>query len=53
MIADALLVDDHHLVLKGYGWMLKVLSVVDPSMVKDYLIKKPCENAKSFISLCL
>ncbi|NLC41609.1 MAG: DNA alkylation repair protein [Erysipelothrix sp.] len=39
MIADALLVDDHHLVLKGYGWMLKVLSVVDPSMVKDYLIK--------------
>lgn len=28
-IVDALLLDKHDLVLKGYGWMLKVLSQAD------------------------
>jgi len=26
LISDALMHDSHHLVLQGYGWMLKVLS---------------------------
>jgi 3-methyladenine DNA glycosylase AlkD len=39
LIADKLMMDDHHLVLKGYGWMLKVLSTVKPDDVYDYLIK--------------
>ena len=39
MISDRLLKDGHDLVLKGYGWMLKSLSQVDPSIVEEYLIK--------------
>lgn len=39
LIADKLMKDEHHLVLKGYGWMLKVLSTVKPNDVYDYLIK--------------
>lgn len=39
MISDRLLKDEHDLVLKGYGWMLKSLSQVDPSVVEEYLIK--------------
>lgn len=39
MISDRLLNDEHDLVLKGYGWMLKSLSQVDPSIVEEYLIK--------------
>lgn len=39
MISDRLLKDEHDLVLKGYGWMLKSLSQVDPSIVEEYLIK--------------
>ncbi len=40
-VADQLLVDSHDLVLKGYGWMLKVLSQSEPQPVIDYLaIKK-------------
>jgi 3-methyladenine DNA glycosylase AlkD len=40
LISDALLNDNHYLVLKGYGWMLKVLSQVDKDQVYHYLIKK-------------
>ncbi len=38
-IADLLMNDDHYLVLKGYGWMLKVLSQVEPQAVAEYLSK--------------
>ena len=38
-ISDILMSDDHYLVLKGYGWMLKTLSVAEPEIVFDYLIK--------------
>ena len=36
-VADRLMYDDHHLVLKGYGWMLKVLSQKEPDTVYDYV----------------
>lgn len=36
-IADRLLLDEHDLVCKGYGWMLKCLSLVEPSRVEEYL----------------
>lgn len=39
MISDALMNDSHYLVLKGYGWMLKVLSEAEPEKVYEYLIK--------------
>jgi 3-methyladenine DNA glycosylase AlkD len=39
LISDALMNDEHHLVLKGYGWMLKILSEVEPDNVYEYLIK--------------
>lgn len=35
--ANLLFEDEHYLVLKGYGWMLKVLSTIDPQAVKDYV----------------
>lgn len=38
IISDALMEDGNDLVLKGYGWMLKSLSQVDPDSVKKYLI---------------
>ncbi len=38
-ISDALMNDSHYLVLKGYGWMLKVLSQVEKDSVCDYLMK--------------
>ena len=38
-ISDALMNDEHYLVLKGYGWMLKVLSQVEPDAVYEYLAK--------------
>ncbi|NLX77353.1 MAG: DNA alkylation repair protein [Clostridiaceae bacterium] len=38
-IADRLLTDKHDLVRKGYGWTLKTLSVKEPQLVRDYLIK--------------
>lgn len=37
LIAERLMHDPHHLVLKGYGWMLKELSEVNPDIVYDYL----------------
>ena len=37
LISEALLHDDHHLVLKGYGWMLKVLSETEHIKVYEYL----------------
>lgn len=40
LVSDALLNDEHYLVLKGYGWMLKVLSQNEPDNVYDYLIRK-------------
>lgn len=36
-IADVLIRDEHPLVLKGCGWMLKVLSTKKPQLVSDYL----------------
>ena len=36
-VADLLMQDEHDLVRKGYGWMLKVLSVKDPEAVFNYL----------------
>lgn len=38
IISDALMEDEHDLVRKGYGWMLKVLSKVERDTVKKYLI---------------
>ena len=38
-ISDLLMADDHDLVRKGYGWMLKELSAKEPEMVFDYLLK--------------
>lgn len=37
-ISNSLMTDEHDLVQKGYGWMLKSLSQVDREVVKDYLI---------------
>ncbi|MDE5866469.1 MAG: DNA alkylation repair protein [Lachnospiraceae bacterium] len=37
-ISDSLMKDEHDLVQKGYGWMLKSLSQVDMEAVKDYLV---------------
>ena len=42
-ISDRLMSDEHDLVLKGYGWMLKALSQVNPNCVKEYLIQN-CKN---------
>ena len=39
-ISDALMSDEHDLVQKGYGWMLKCLSQIEPASVKQYLIDK-------------
>lgn len=36
-IADALMQDPHDLVQKGYGWMLKCLSQMEPDAVREYL----------------
>lgn len=38
MISDLLMPDEHDLVQKGYGWMLKSLSQVDMETVTNYLI---------------
>lgn len=39
IIADKLMKDEHYLVLKGYGWMLKELSVAKSDEVYNYLVK--------------
>lgn len=39
LISDKLMNDNHHLVLKGYGWMLKVLSQTEQKNVYEYLMK--------------
>ena len=39
IISDTLMSDEHDLVQKGYGWMLKALSQVDMESVKQYLIE--------------
>ena len=38
-IADLLIEDEHDLVQKGYGWMLKVYGEKEPQLVFDYLKK--------------
>lgn len=38
-IADKLMKDEHYLVLKGYGWMLKVLSIYESEDVYSYLLR--------------
>ncbi len=38
-ISDRLMDDEHHLVLKGYGWMLKELSCRNPDQVYHYVMK--------------
>lgn len=40
MISDALIGDEHELVLKGFGWMLKCYSQAEPETVKKYLIDR-------------
>ncbi|MGF1836884.1 DNA alkylation repair protein [Photobacterium sanguinicancri] len=39
-VADLLIKDDHDLVQKGYGWMLKVLSQKEPQLVINYVNSK-------------
>lgn len=39
IIAERLKFDEHDLVLKGYGWMLKVLSQMEPETVYHYIDK--------------
>lgn len=39
VISDLLMEDKNDLVRKGYGSMLKVLSVKEPQLVYDYLMK--------------
>lgn len=39
IISDRLMNDEHDLVLKGYGWMLKSVSQIDQSAVEKYLMK--------------
>lgn len=39
LISDRLMNDEHELVLKGYGWMLKSLSQINQSVVEEYLVK--------------
>ena len=39
-ISDALMSDEHDLVQKGYGWMLKCFSQIEPESVKQYLVDK-------------
>lgn len=39
LISDMLMHDHHYLVLKGYGWLLKVLSQKEPLTVYNYLLK--------------
>jgi 3-methyladenine DNA glycosylase AlkD len=38
-ISDILMEDGHDLVRKGYGWMLKILSIKEPNIVFEYLLK--------------
>lgn len=38
-IADALMKDEHDLVKKGFGWMLKIYSIKEKQIVYDYLLK--------------
>jgi 3-methyladenine DNA glycosylase AlkD len=38
-ISDILMKDEHDLVRKGYGWMLKILSIKEPLLVFEYLLK--------------
>lgn len=38
-VSDLLMHDEHYLVLKGYGWMLKSLSQKEPITVYNYLVK--------------
>jgi 3-methyladenine DNA glycosylase AlkD len=38
-ISNRLMNDEHYLVLKGYGWMLKVFTKVNKDEVIEYLIK--------------
>lgn len=41
--------DEHELVRKGYGWMLKILSMKEPELVFDYLMQhKEVIPRKSF-----
>ena len=39
LISDLLMLDSEDLVLKGYGWMLKELSIKEPDLVYEYLKK--------------
>lgn len=38
IIVNKLFYDEHHLVQKGYGWMLKVLSTIHPKAVYQFLM---------------
>jgi 3-methyladenine DNA glycosylase AlkD len=49
LIADKLMHDEHYLVLKGYGWLLKVFSQYNEDAVSNYLMKhKDCMPRLAF-----
>jgi 3-methyladenine DNA glycosylase AlkD len=39
LISDLLMADEHDLVRKGYGWMLKIMSKKEPDLVFEYMLK--------------
>jgi 3-methyladenine DNA glycosylase AlkD len=45
--ADALLCDEHDLVQKGYGWLLKVASGKFPHQVLDYVMKNKADMPRT------
>ena len=47
LVADILMHDEHYLVQKGYGWMLKVLSQKEPDKVYNYLKKHKAEMPRT------
>jgi 3-methyladenine DNA glycosylase AlkD len=42
--------DEHDLVRKGYGWMVKILSIKEPQLIFDYLLKN--KNVMPRVSYC-
>lgn len=46
-VADLLFNNQHHLVQKGYGWLLKVFSKKEPQLVVDYLRRNHVEMPRT------
>ncbi|MGR3962537.1 DNA alkylation repair protein [Vibrio lentus] len=47
LVADLLLKNEHHLVQKGYGWLLKVFSKKEPQLVIEYLRNNYAEMSRT------